>query len=284
VPDPADTAATIEFRTGADFAHIFGGIDGTFVLLDGRTGRRTIYNAERAARGYVPASTFKIPNALIALETGVADGPGFTLSRDTTRAPRADWWPAAWLGDHTLTSALPASVVWYFQELARRIGSERMQAWLDDFEYGNADISGGIDRFWLSGGLRISAEQQVDFLSRLHRGELGVSDDSRSAVLEAIVLEKTRAYRFSGKTGWAGLGVDVEPDIGWLVGFLERGDDVYIYATNIDIRTNADARNALESPEIYWPNSAFLAMPPAEPQCMLLYWSILQTSVRHRGS
>lgn len=224
-----------------DLGHHFGEVEGAFVLLDPQAGRLIRYNAERAETRFLPASTFKIPNTVIALETGVASGADFALSRDTALAPAEAWWPASWREGHTLRTALPASVVWYYQELARRIGAERMQAYLDRFEYGNRDISGGIDRFWLDGGLAISPVEQVRFLKRLYRGELGVSEETTALVKELLVLEETPTFRLSGKTGWAGLGTEGAQEVGWLVGWLERGDDVYFFATNIEIRSNADA-------------------------------------------
>jgi beta-lactamase class D len=223
-----------------DLAHHFGDITGTFVLLDGATSRTVRHNAERARTRFLPASTFKIPNTLIALETGVAAGPDHALAWDSVRAPRQGWWPAVWARDHTLATALPASVVWYYQELARRIGGERMTDYLNRFGYGNRDIGGGIDQFWLTGELRISADEQVDFLRRFHNGELGVSERSARIVRELIVLEEAAEYRLSGKTGWAGLDSDAE-DVGWLVGYLERGGDVHFFAMNIVIRSNEDA-------------------------------------------
>jgi beta-lactamase class D len=228
-----------------DFSRFFGGIEGTFVLLDAQTGHTVRYDVERARTRFLPASTFKIPNALIALETGIASGPDFLLSRDSTVAPREGWWPAAWSQDHTLRTALPSSLVWYFQELARRIGPERLQAYLERFRYGNQDISGGTDRFWLTGGLRISPDEQVEFLRRFYYGELGVSARSTELVKEFLVLEETAQYRLSGKTGWARLEDPGAPGIGWLVGYVEREEEVYFFATNIGIRSNDDARARL---------------------------------------
>lgn len=224
-----------------DLGRFFAGIDGTFVLLDAQTGRTVRYNPERARTRFLPASTFKIPNTLIALETGIASGPDFPLARDSTVAPRQAWWPAVWIQNHTLRTALPNSVVWYYQDLARRIGAERMQAYVDRFGYGNRDISGGIDRFWLTGGLRISPNEQVEFLRRFYNAELGVSERSTKIARELLVLEETPEYRLSGKSGWAGLGEPNAPQIGWLVGYLERGNEAYFFATNIDVRTSEDA-------------------------------------------
>lgn len=227
-------------RESADLAPYFAGREGTFVLLDARSGETIRHNPERARTGFLPASTFKIPNTLIALETGVADGPNFFLRRDTILAPTESWWPASWREDHTLRTALPNSVVWYYQELARRVGSERMQGYLDRFDYGNADISGGIDEFWLSGGLRISADEQVDFLRRFLDGELGVSQRNTELVKELLLLEEAPTYRLSGKTGWASFDDPDIPQIGWFVGYLERGEELHIFALNLRVRNDED--------------------------------------------
>jgi beta-lactamase class D len=238
-PPPAPEAPAA--ASGPDLAHHFGGRRGTFVLLDVRAGTTVRHDPERARTRFLPASTFKIPNTLIALETGVADGPDFALAWDSVRAPREGWWPESWARDHTLRTALPASVVWFYQEIARRIGEERMRERLAALRYGNAEVSGGVDRFWLTGGLRISADEQVEFLRRFHAVELGASPRATALVKELLVLEEAPSYRLSGKTGWAGLGGTGEPDVGWLVGYVERGDALWVYALNIEIRENADA-------------------------------------------
>lgn len=240
-PQVAAAAAgepSVEVR---DFGRFFGSIEGAFVLLDPQEKRMIVHNPQRARTRFIPASTFKIPNTLIALETGVASGPEFALAWDSVTAPRQSWWPAAWAGNHTLATALPNSVVWYYQELARRTGPQRMQTFLDRLEYGNRDISGGIDQFWLSGGLRISPIEQVDFLRRFHAGELGVSARATRIARELLTLEETPSYRFSGKTGWAALPNPSEPEIGWFVGYLEREGKVYLFATNIQVEKNEDA-------------------------------------------
>lgn len=233
------SAGTLADKPGSDLQRHFttAGIEGTFVLLDAQTGRILRSDPERARTRFLPASTFKIPNTLIALETGVASGPEFALSWNSKVAPRETWWPESWARDHTLRTALPASVVWFYQEIARRIGPDRMQSWLKRFDYGNQDISGGIDRFWLDGGLRISPDEQVDFLRRFYFGKLPVSERSTRIVKDLLVLEETPGWRLSGKTGWAGT---VRPQIGWLVGYLERGKDVYVFATNIEIKKDED--------------------------------------------
>jgi beta-lactamase class D len=237
---PAASQA-VEERT--DLARHFtdAGVSGTFVLLDERTGRTLTSDLGRARTAFLPGSTFKIPNSLIALETGVSTGPDFRLDWDPAVAPREPWWPESWAGPQTMRTALRDSVIWYYQELARRIGPRRMQAYVNRFAYGNRDISGGIDQFWLTGGLRTTPLEQVRFLRRFYRERLGVSRRSTRFVKDVIVLERTPSYALSGKTGW----VRTAQQIGWLVGYLERGHRVYFYATNIDIDRDEDAAKRL---------------------------------------
>lgn len=223
-----------------DLSALFDDIEGTFVLLDPQRHRMYRHNAGRASQRFLPASTFKLPHTIIAVETGVADGPLFALTRDPAVVPQP-WWPDAWRAERVhLHDALKHSVVWFYQALARRIGHERMQGYLRFYRYGNHDISGGIDRFWLSGGLRISAEEQGDFLRRVFDGELGVSPRAMHILDQALAIDVTPTYSMHGKTGWVGFGEQGGEQVGWLVGYVRRGDDVYLYALNIDIRTPVD--------------------------------------------
>lgn len=232
--EPAEAAvSTIASTTEeVDLSRFFPKMDGTFVVLDVERGALRVHDTGRAAERFLPASTFKIPNTLIALETGIVDGAEFRLRWDSVAAPPASFWPASWKGEQTLRSAFQNSVYWFYQELARRIGEPRMREHLRRFEYGNRDIDGGIDRFWLSGELRISPLEQVDFLRRMLSGELGVSERSTRIVRDLMLLEDSTRYRLSGKTGTA----DVTPtrELGWLVGFLERGDALHIWALNME--------------------------------------------------
>lgn len=221
------------------------GIDGTFTMLNAQTGNFVRHNPKRAATRYLPAATFKIPNSLIALESKVATGPEFPIKWDFSRYPQQPWWPPSWAKNHTMRTALPNSVVWYHQEIARRVGRGRMQSYVNQFEYGNRNISGGIDQFWLTGGLRISADEQVDFLRRFYNRQLGVSNTTIQTVKDLLVLEQTSQYRLSAKSGWVGLGDPSALQLGWLVGYLEREGQVYFFAMNIDIKKNEDAAACL---------------------------------------
>ncbi|HZZ93452.1 MAG TPA: class D beta-lactamase [Usitatibacter sp.] len=206
-------APTVE-RTGWQAAFAAQGVKGTFVLYRPALDRFDVLDAERARTRYLPASTFKVANALIALDAG-------TL-RDQHEAFRWDGKPKmrrAWERDHALDSGMRESVVWMFQEIARRTGKARMKQGLDRLGYGNGDIGGGIDLFWLQGSLRISAMEQADFLRRLREGRLAASARSTRLVRNALVVERTNRYTLYGKTGTTGA---LREGIAWWVGWVEQ--------------------------------------------------------------
>jgi beta-lactamase class D len=228
VPAPNPTAEVVDLS-----AHLRG-LDGAFVLYDRNADRTVRHNPTRAAARFSPCSTFKIPNSLIALDTDVATGAEFAIPWDREKDPPQSWWAELgldWERDHTLASALRNSVVWFYQELARRIGAERMASYLERFDYGNRDISGGIDRFWLTSTLAISADEQVGFLRRLYDERLGVSHDATEAVKQILVLERGDGYTLSAKTGSGALGDG--PALGWLVGWVEANGNVSFFAFNV---------------------------------------------------
>jgi beta-lactamase class D len=174
---------------------------------------------------------------VIALETGVVGDPDKDVFKwdGVTRA-----YPA-WNKDHTMRSAIAASAVPVYQEIARRIGQERMQKYVNEFDYGNKNIGGGIDRFWLTGDLRIDPIQQIDFLDRLRRGVLPVSKRSQELTRDILPVEKAGEAIIRSKSGL--VGVDdrtaaggARPSIGWLVGWAEKGSAQTVFALNLDIR------------------------------------------------
>ena len=138
-----------------------------------------------------------------------------------------------WNKDHTLRTAIAASVVPAYQEIARRIGPERMQKYLDLFEYGNRNIGGGIDQFWLTGNLRIDPIQQIDFVDRLRRGALPVSKRSQDLVRDILPVTKVGEAVIRAKTGLLGAERG-QPSLGWLVGWAEKGSANTVFALNMD--------------------------------------------------
>ncbi len=226
--------------TERDLSEFFGRREGCFVLYDAQAHSYTRYNPKGCAERFTPCSTFKIANSLIALQTGVATGPEFSLKWDGVMRPIAPW-----NQDHTLRSAMSDSVLWFYQELARRIGPERMADYVRRFDYGNRDTSGGLTNFWIESTLLISADEQVAFLRRLWADSLPVGKDVQRTTRELMELEHSDDGRiFCGKTGTAG---DAKADIarlGWFVGCVSKGERRVFFATRITGERDASGRQA----------------------------------------
>ncbi|QQS36500.1 MAG: class D beta-lactamase [Ignavibacteriales bacterium] len=201
-------------------------VTGSFVMYDMNKEEYFYHNKKRCEKQFIPASTFKIFNSLAALETGVIKDEYEVFKWDGEKR-----WVESWNKDQEMKTAFKNSTVWYYQELARRIGYERMKEFIEQEHYGNENISGGIDRFWLDGELRISQVEQINFLKRFYNYELSFSKRSIDIVKSIMLAEETSSYKLYAKTGWA----DVDKiNYGWYVGFIETGNDVYFFATNIE--------------------------------------------------
>lgn len=215
-------------RVDRGLASVFSAYDvtGTVVLMDMRRQTCVRFDPERAAERFLPASTFKIFNTMVALDEGSIPDAETVLKWDG-----ADRGLPAWNRDQAMREAFQSSTVWFYQELARRTGEARMREWLQREQYGNADVSGGIDRFWLDGGLRISADEQVAFLWKLHRRELSFSARAQQIVYDLMLREQTSEHTIRAKTGWTEAN---GRQLGWFVGYIEKGNDFYIFALNFE--------------------------------------------------
>lgn len=203
-------------------------VNGSFALYNQNEDSYLFYNKGQFEKPFTPASTFKILNSLIGLETGVIEDEHYEIEWDgVERNP-------VWDQNHDLQLAYKNSTVWYYQELARRVGEEAMAEWVDKADYGNEDIGGGIDLFWLDGNLRISPKQQIDFLRRLHAEDLPFSDLSLQITKKIMVETDTTNYTMRSKTGW---GYQNGKDIGWYVGYVETEDNVYYFTNCIQINS-----------------------------------------------
>ena len=195
--------------------------EGTFVIQEVKEKSPWVYNKKRAKEQFAPQSTFKVANALIGLQTGAVRDEYDIKYWDGVKREIDNW-----NRDHTLGSGMRDSVVWYYQAMARDIGEERMNHWVKAIHYGNKDISGGIDQFWLSSTLQISPIEQVRFLKQLYEETLPFDLKNMRTVKRMMVQEEEKHATLYGKTG-SGSG------IGWYVGFIKHEHKTYIFATNI---------------------------------------------------
>ncbi len=218
----------------SDLSQYFNDFDGTIVIYNQNSDKYTIVNKIRARTRFSPCSTFKIPNSIIALETGIVSDVNQIVVWDTLKYAKEDWWPKTWIGKHNLKTAIKYSVVPFYRNIANQIGSERMQYYVTEFAYGNTDISSGIDNFWLSGSLKISAMEQVEFLRKFYNAKLSVSQLSIESVKSILIQESKGSYILSYKTG---AGSTKGKSIGWLVGYVEKQENVFYFAMNIEGKT-----------------------------------------------
>jgi beta-lactamase class D len=215
---------------------------GCFLLMELKTGQVTRVHPEQCSQPLPPASTFKVPHALIALETGALPNPEEVRAWDGTKHSIESW-----NQNQTLDTAMRRSAVWFFQGTARQIGRQRMDHWLKRLRYGNADTSGDITRFWLNGTLRITPEEQLDFMARLYRDELPMSARSMDTVKRTLVhgpdtVANTRSgislygpwkdgAVLSAKTGFSQL--DSEGDVTWLIGHVKTPRGEYVFVSSV---------------------------------------------------
>lgn len=227
-PDgPAEAVQADSLHPSWDEFFAAAGGTGTAVVLDAESGQQHVVNPQRARERFSPASTFKVYNSLVALETGVAPDVDSMYTWDGIERG------GAWDQDHSLRMGMKNSTVWLYQELARRIGLERYAAAFAREPYGNNTLGDEVTMFWLGTPLRISADEQIALLDRLRQGTLAFRPDVQAAVRDLMLLEATDTYRLYGKTGWTWSADDRSDEIGWLVGWIERGEAAWVYALNV---------------------------------------------------
>ncbi|ABK42950.1 Beta-lactamase [Magnetococcus marinus MC-1] len=216
----------------AQLAELFTqqGVKGTLVIasLDGE--KQFEHNSSRAAQRFVPASTFKIPHTLIALQE-MAIYPQEVFIWDGQHRSYA-----AWNQNHTLATAFKVSCVWCYQELTNRISGLAYQDYLQKMAYGTAKLGPELSTFWLKGDLKISAREQVTFLRNLYHQGFTIAPPYYHLLKQMMQVEKTDRYSLYAKTGW---GSGVIPQVGWYVGYVESPSGVWLFALNMEI-TNPD--------------------------------------------
>ncbi|MCP3942840.1 MAG: class D beta-lactamase [Desulfobacteraceae bacterium] len=208
-------------------------IKGTIIIssLGGET--EYFYNRARATKRFLPASTFKIPNTLIALDEKIIVNEKQIIKWD---GKDRGWSP--WNQDQSLETAFPISCVWFYQELAKRIGNINYLSHLDRLNYGNKKTGPGVTTFWLEGELAISARGQIEFLKKFYKEDLPYKKSHLQLLKNIMIVEKKPRYIIRGKTGWA---MHVKNQYGWYVGYVETDQKVWFFAMNSDIGKKTDA-------------------------------------------
>jgi beta-lactamase class D len=199
-------------------------VDGCFSMLNNQDGEVTVYNMKYDTMRFSPASTFKIFNSLVGLQTGRVTDEHMVIKWDGVER-----WNKDWNHDMDMAEAFKVSNVAYYQEVARRIGKDTMQHWVDSLGYGNKNISGPIDSFWLNNVLKISPDEQLGLVKRLYFDQLPFRKSVQQQVRDVMLQEDNTAYKLSYKTGW-GFAEDGNA-LGWVVGWIEENKHVYFFVT-----------------------------------------------------
>ncbi|HEY0432564.1 MAG TPA: penicillin-binding transpeptidase domain-containing protein [Chitinophagaceae bacterium] len=202
---------------------------GTFAIFDNGTGQFTVYNLKRYRdSAYLPASTFKIVNSLIGLQTGKISSDSMVIKWDGVKRSNPDW-----NRDLTMYDAFRVSAVPYYQEVARRIGKDTMQHWLDSLSYGTRKITGRIDSFWLDNSLKITPDEELGLVKKLYFNQLPFFDTYENMVKRAMLFEDNANYRLSYKTGTGNL--ENGDKLAWIVGWIEENKHPYFFVLNFQL-------------------------------------------------
>ncbi len=233
-------ALTIEWQENSAVKQVIkeAGVQGTFVLYDAYQFVFVGHNQVRAQKRFIPASTYKVPHTLIGLSEKAVANVDEVLPYGGKEQPLK-----IWEKDMSLREAIKISSIPIYQELARRIGLERMGLNLAKLQYGNAETGSEVDTFWLRGPLKISAQEQTIFLTKLALGLLPYPKELQEQTCEIVFLEQGAGWQLFGKTGTA---KQSPVDIGWWVGWVETPQGIYAFALNIDMPSESDAPKRVE--------------------------------------
>ena len=201
-------------------------VTGAFISYSEKDSSYIRYNIKRCEEQFIPAGTFDIMCSLIGLQTRLIKHKNFIIVWNGKKSLIPSW-----NQNHTLETALQNSVRWYFQKLSKRIGQPRIKKYIIENNYGNMDISGGDRAFWHASNLRISPEQQIDFVRRLKKNNLTFSNRYIRLVKRILIFEKKKYYIMVAKPG---RGFQDGKAIGWFIGYIQKKDDTIYFATNIE--------------------------------------------------
>ena len=205
-------------------------VNGCFALMDNGTGEFTVYNLSRYRdSSYLPASTFKIVNSLIGLQTGRITNDSMVIKWDGVKRPFDSW-----NKDLTMYDAFRVSCVPYYQEVARRIGKDTMQFWLDSLSYGTKKITTAIDTFWLDNSLKITPDEELGLVKRLYFDQLPFFKTYQEMVKRAMLFENNANYRLAYKTGWGFWNEKTGKHLGWITGWIEENRHPYFFVLNLE--------------------------------------------------
>lgn len=234
------TSKNDEVLVRQDFKKYFDecNVEGAIAIYDHKNHTWILSDTVATRKETLPASTFKIINLLIALETKtIASENDIVKWPGSTDTLKYDYRPNIY-HDITVKEAFEVSAGWAFIELAKKIGKDNYKKYLTLCHYGNINLSQTDPDFWNFGAFGISPINQVEFLKKLYEEKLPFSKRNIEIVKKVMITEQNDDYTIHSKTGWTR-----ENDIntGWWVGYIENKNGTYFFATRLlqDRKLNA---------------------------------------------
>lgn len=202
-------------------------VEGSFSFLDNQLGNITIYNMKLDTERLSTGTSFKIPEALIGMQTG-------KITNENTQIDSSKL---------TLKEAFAESSVRYFQSLANEIGKDTMQLWLDSIGYGNKNMGSSLDSFWLNNDLKISPDEQLGLMSKIYFEQLSFPKYAQQIVENMMLQEDDTLHKLSYATG---NGIDEKNNsFGWVSGWIEENRHVYFFVTYVKTPDKTKDVNAI---------------------------------------
>lgn len=204
---------------------------GSILIYDFKKNRYYSNDFVWAKKGHLPASTFKIPNSIIAIETSIVENDNTLFKWNGEKRAYKQWEQ-----DLILRDAFHLSCVPCYQEIAKKIGNERMNKYLKKLEYYDMKVdANNIDMFWLEGESKINQFQQIDFLKRFYQSKLPISEKTETIMKRMMLISENGKTKLSGKTGLSNTNGKRN---GWFVGYVESERNTFFFATNIEPKEN----------------------------------------------
>jgi beta-lactamase class D len=215
------------------------GVEGSIAIFDKNNQQWILSDTLNVMTENLPASTFKIINLLIALETKtIKDENDIVKWIGKTDTIKYGYRPEIY-HDMSIKDAFEVSAGWVFIELAKKIGKENYKKYLSVCNYGNLNFSEKDDDFWNFGNFGISPINQIEFIKNLYEERLPFSKHNIEIVKRVMITEETNNFTIRAKTGWTR---DKGINTGWWVGYLEANNNTYFFATLLlqDRKNNRD--------------------------------------------
>jgi len=212
-------------------------VEGCFTMLDNATGEITVYNMGLDTMRFLPAETFDVLNGMIALHTGVLTDEKMNLSimnLDSNNVSK----------NVNITEAFKSNSLPFFQQVAKNIGYDTLQSWVDSVSYGNKKLDEQVDQSWLNNSTKISPDEQLGFMKHLYFEQLPFRKSVQLSMKELMVVNDNTDYKLSYKTG-SGKNEKNE-NIGWMIGWIEENRHVYFFVTLLKSNKEEVKKNSVD--------------------------------------